>query len=98
MNKNRIFALALSAAMLLSLTSCATQNESTYVPPAGVAVQVESVELTTSLKLQTWSVTGFPSEGESSSACTGTARVRSSARHRSQFVRFFMYISSLSLS
>ena len=46
MNKNRIFALALSAAMLLSLTSCATQNESTYVPPAGVAVQVESVERT----------------------------------------------------
>ena len=44
MNHNRIFALALAAAMTLALTSCAAQNESTYVPPAGVAVQVEAVE------------------------------------------------------
>ena len=46
MNKNRIFALALSAAMLFSLTACATQNESHYVAPAGVAVQVEEVTRT----------------------------------------------------
>ena len=44
MNKNRIFALALAAAMTFALTSCAEQTESTYVPPAGVAVQVEAVE------------------------------------------------------
>ena len=46
MNKNRIFALALSAAMLFSLTACATKNESHYVAPAGVAVQVEEVTRT----------------------------------------------------
>jgi len=44
--KNRLFALALSGAMFLSLTSCAVQNESTYVAPAGVAVQVQTVERT----------------------------------------------------
>ena len=43
MNKNRIFALALAAAMTFALASCAEQTESTYVPPAGVAVQVEAV-------------------------------------------------------
>ena len=32
--------------MFLSLTSCAVQNESTYVAPAGVAVQVQTVERT----------------------------------------------------
>ena len=32
--------------MLLSLTSCAVKNESSYVAPAGVAVQVETVERT----------------------------------------------------
>ena len=42
--KNRLFSLALSGALLLSLTSCAVQNESNYVAPAGVAVQVETVE------------------------------------------------------
>lgn len=47
MNRNRISALALSAAMLLSLTSCAAEREvSNYVAPAGVAVQVEQVERT----------------------------------------------------
>lgn len=44
MNHNCIFALALAAAMTFALTSCAEQTESTYVPPAGVAVQVEAVE------------------------------------------------------
>ena len=44
MNKNRIFALALAAAMTFALASCAEQTDSTYVPPAGVAVQVEAVE------------------------------------------------------
>lgn len=47
MNHNRIFALALSAVMLLSLSSCAAEREtSNYVAPAGVAVQVEQVERT----------------------------------------------------
>lgn len=47
MNRNRIFALALSAAMLLSLCSCAAEREtSNYVAPAGVAVQVETVART----------------------------------------------------
>lgn len=48
MNHNRIFALALTCALALSLTSCAApQEESNYVAPAGVAVQVQSVERTT---------------------------------------------------
>ena len=45
---NRIFALALSGALALSLTSCAgNKEEPNYVAPAGVAVQVESVSRTT---------------------------------------------------
>lgn len=47
MNHNRIFALALSGTLLLSLTACANQEEeSNYVAPAGVAVQVETVSRT----------------------------------------------------
>lgn len=47
MNRNRIFALSLSAAILVSLTSCAAEREtSNYVAPAGVAVQVETVTRT----------------------------------------------------
>ena len=46
MNRNRIFAAALSAALVLSLTGCVKQQESNYVAPAGVAVQVESVART----------------------------------------------------
>jgi len=48
MNHNRITALAAAFALALSLTSCAApQEESNYVAPAGVAVQVESVARTT---------------------------------------------------
>lgn len=48
MSKNRIFALALTACMTLSLAACAPDKEiSNYVAPAGVAVQVESVSRTT---------------------------------------------------
>ena len=47
MNHNRIFALALAAGMTLSLASCAApKEESNYVAPAGVAVQVEPVSRT----------------------------------------------------
>ena len=44
MNHNRIFAAALAAALTVSLTGCAKQQESNYVAPAGVAVQVATVE------------------------------------------------------
>ena len=46
MNHNRIFAAALAAALSLSLTGCTTKQESNYVAPAGVAVQVEEVART----------------------------------------------------
>ncbi len=48
MTHNRMIALALTAGLALSLTSCAAPaEESHYVAPAGVAVQVENVSRTT---------------------------------------------------
>ena len=46
MKFNRMFAVALAAALTLSLTGCVKQQESNYVAPAGVAVQVTNVERT----------------------------------------------------
>lgn len=43
MSHRRIFALALTGALLFSLSGCATKEESTYVAPEGVAVQVSEI-------------------------------------------------------
>lgn len=46
MKFNRMLAVALAAALTLSLTGCVKKQESNYVAPAGVAVQVTNVERT----------------------------------------------------